>query len=53
MHLFSVTSQGYIFDYLGEWIDDKLLKFNWKGCRDNEDLEQKIMVNWQVKTRLK
>ncbi|MCL4429694.1 MAG: hypothetical protein M1167_02970, partial [Chloroflexi bacterium] len=39
VHLFSVTSQGDAHDHVGEWIDDKILEFSWKGCYEKIDLE--------------
>ncbi len=52
VHLFSVTSQGDAHDHVGDWIDDKTLELNWKGCYEKEDLEEKITVNWVSKDQI-
>jgi hypothetical protein len=52
MHLFSVTSEGDSHDHVGDWIDDVTLEFNWKGCYENEDLEEKTTLTWISKDQI-
>ena len=52
VHLFSVTSQGDAHDHVGDWVDDKTLELNWKGCYEKGDLEERISVNWVGKNQI-
>ena len=52
VHLFSVTSQGDSHDHTGDWLSEKTLELNWKGCNKTKDLEEKITVTWTSKDQI-